>query len=283
MIDLQAKYSQQTDYDKNIGLSSRFYCQNSVDNWRHRRMLDMPRPIYQWNSRARWMTVGDGRYGSDAAYLIENNLEAVATSLTDENLKEAARLGYIREYQAENAEHLSFTDDAFDFVLCKESYHHFPRPPIALYEMLRVARRGVVLIEPIDNPRLLDGIKKTIKRVMRGDREYQFEPSGNFLYRISIREIEKLHMAMGGEVIAFKGFNDFYLPALSGYPTTGANIGFWLTKFGIFIQNSLAKLGLMGWGLGCVIVFKRRPDDTLIEVLKDHRFKVIDLPKNPYA
>lgn len=171
----------------------------------------------------------------------------------------------------------------FDFVLCKESYHHFPRPPIALYEMLRVARRGVVLIEPIDNPRLLDGIKKTIKRVIRGDREYQFEPSGNFLYRISIREIEKLHMAMGGEVIAFKGFNDFYLPALSGYSTTGANIGFWLTKFGIFIQNFLAKLGLMGWGLGCVVVFKRRPDDTLIEVLKDHGFRVIDLPKNPYA
>lgn len=39
-------------------------------------------------------------------------------------------------------------DDAFDYVLCKDSYHHMPRPMIALYQMLRVARRAVVLIEP---------------------------------------------------------------------------------------------------------------------------------------
>ena len=56
----------------------------------------------------------------------------------------------IKNYKIENAENLSFEDKTIDFILCKESYHHFPRPMVALYEMLRVARNGVLLIEPND-------------------------------------------------------------------------------------------------------------------------------------
>ena len=45
---------------------------------------------------------------------------------------------------------LTVGDGACDFVLCKPAYHHSARPPEALYETLRLARMGVVLIEPIE-------------------------------------------------------------------------------------------------------------------------------------
>jgi ubiquinone/menaquinone biosynthesis C-methylase UbiE len=161
-------------------LPSRYTRPNSVDNWRHTRMLALTRPLWQAMPGSEWMTVGDGRYGSDAGYLHSQGVKVIATSLTDDRLRYAHEQGYISAFQGENAEHISLADDAVDFVLCKEAYHHFPRPPIALYEMLRVARQAVVLIEPLDNPRVLDGMKRLAKRVLRGDREMQFEPSGNF-------------------------------------------------------------------------------------------------------
>lgn len=174
-----------------MALPSRYTAPDSVDNWRHTRMLNSTRPLVATYPKATWVTVGDGRYGSDAAYLHSRGAAVTATTLTDERLRIAHERGFIPAYQAENAERMSFPDESVDFVLCKEAYHHFPRPPVALYEMLRVARRAVVLIEPIDNPRLLDAAKRLVKRLIRGDRETQFEPSGNFLYRLSLHEMEK--------------------------------------------------------------------------------------------
>ncbi|WP_158308790.1 methyltransferase domain-containing protein [Desulfocurvibacter africanus] len=76
---------------------------------------------------------------------------------------------FIPEYSVENAEKLSFANGSYDYLLCKEAFHHFPRPMIALYEMLRVARKGIVLIEPNDNG--ADG----------------FEECGNYVYSLSRR------------------------------------------------------------------------------------------------
>lgn len=64
--------------------------------------------------------------------------------------KKGKEIGYIYNYSKENLESLSFNNESFDFVLCKESFHHLPRPYIGLYEMLRVSKIGVVLLEPYD-------------------------------------------------------------------------------------------------------------------------------------
>lgn len=72
------------------------------------------------------------------------------TDISEYLLAEARRRGLITKYALENAERLSFADQSFDYVFCKESFHHFPRPYQALYEMLRVAREAVLLIEPND-------------------------------------------------------------------------------------------------------------------------------------
>ncbi len=57
-------------------------------------------------------------------------------------LGKGSELGFIGEYSAQNAESLSFASNSFDYVFCKDAMHHCPRPVIALYEMLRVARGG---------------------------------------------------------------------------------------------------------------------------------------------
>lgn len=282
-MDVERHYQLQARHNAQVDLPSRFTRPESVDNWRHTRMLDAARALYQAVPAARWMTVGDGRYGCDAAYLRSRGLATLATNITDDRLREAHAMGFIDEYRAENAEHLSLADDAVDFVLCKEAYHHFPRPPVALYEMLRVARRGVVLIEPIDQPRLLDGVKRLTKRVVRGDRQHQFEPSGNFLYRLSIRELEKLLLAMGGHIFAFRGINDFYHPRLADRPAHGFNAGNLLTRLGIGVQDSLVHLRLLGHGLACIVLFTSIPDDSLLRALRDDGFRIVHLPRNPYS
>jgi ubiquinone/menaquinone biosynthesis C-methylase UbiE len=283
VMKLELKYQQQATLDKQFGVPSSYDRIESIDNWRHTRMRDMAAPLFDFYPNSRWMTVGDGRYGSDAAYLLQHQVTAVASSLTDDLLKQASDRGYIKEFRAENAEKLSAPDDSFDFVLCKESYHHFPRPPVALYEMLRVARCGVVLIEPLDSPRLLNWLRNVIKRVLRGTTQHEYEPSGNYLYRVSIRELRKILLAMDGSAIAHKGFNDFFVASLSNYRARGFNFGNVITRLGVKSQNVLAKCQLMGYGLASVVVFKCAPVPGVLEGLRAAGFTVEQLPKNPYG
>ncbi len=141
------KYTQ--DGEKAIHAKTWFE-KDTVDAWRHQRMYQVLDPILITEPQSKWLTVGDGRYGKDAKYITEKGGDALATDISKHLLKEAKDLGYITKYKVENAESLTFHDLTFDYVLCKESYHHFPRPMLALYEMLRVAKSGVLLIEPND-------------------------------------------------------------------------------------------------------------------------------------
>jgi SAM-dependent methyltransferase len=280
---IEHSYRRQASSEDAMELPSRYLRPHSIDNWRHTRMLDLTAAIRRACPGASWLTVGDGRYGSDAAYLHAQGVDVVATSLTDEKLRHAHAQGHIPAYRAENAERLSQGDGSVDFVLCKEAYHHFPRPPVALYEMLRVARVAVVLIEPLDNPRLLDGMKAIAKRLLRGDREQQFEPSGNFLYRLNIRELGKLMTAMGGRTLAFKGINDFYHARLGDCDARALNFGSAITKAGVVLQDLLSAGGLLGYGLGCVVVFKGDAETVQLQALRGAGFSVVELPRNPYA
>src|SRR3989338_3258560 len=170
-------YARHEEFERQTSqLPSCYSHPDSVDAWRHRRMLEFLRPLLEEFPGARWMTIGDGRFGSDAHFLFRNGATALATSISDATLAEAKARGFIREYRIENAEHLSASDAAHDFVLCKESYHHFPRPPVAFYEMLRVSGIAVALIEPFEGGgRLLNGLKTLAKKILRQDDSVLFE------------------------------------------------------------------------------------------------------------
>jgi ubiquinone/menaquinone biosynthesis C-methylase UbiE len=246
-------------------------------------MHDTLLAILKAHPHSTWLTLGDGSYGSDAHYLQKRGADATASSITDATLQGARQRGYISKYLVENAEALTVKDDSFEFVLCKESYHHFPRPPIAFYEMWRVAKRAVVLIEPLEGrPRLLDSFKWLVKRALRGDSTDQFEPAGNFLYRVSTREIEKMATALNGTYVAEKRYNDFYYAKAAADRHGARTVGNFITQLGLLVQNVLCRLGLLNFGLATIVVFKQEIDAGLRTSLRQHGFKLFQVPKNPY-
>jgi SAM-dependent methyltransferase len=55
------------------------------------------------------------------------------------------------EWAFQDAENLTFPDNAFDFCIVNSGLHHCYSPHRALLEMYRVARKGILLFEPYDN------------------------------------------------------------------------------------------------------------------------------------
>lgn len=267
--------------------------EDTVDYWRHQRMYQSLDPILESDISSSWVTVGDGRYGRDANYIIKKGHDCLATDICDDLLKIAKDKNYISTYQKENAEFLSFQDNTFDYAFCKESYHHFPRPTIALYEMLRVARKGVILLEPNDayiNSSLIKIIfrktkalaKSFIRKETYNDVGHQFEPIGNYIFTISKRELEKLSLGVNIRIIAIKGLNDAYIKGVEKEKINEHGILQKKTRALIKIADLLCKIGIMDYGLLSAIIFKEEPSINTINNLNKNGFNVIELPKNPY-
>lgn len=168
-----------SDYVKGVKRTAKpWLLDGTIDSWRHARMYAFTDPITSVFKKASWLTVGDGKYGRDAHYLEQQEANVLATDISDVLLKKAKKEGYVEKYKKENAECLTFKDNSFDFVLCKESYHHFPRPIVALYEMIRVAKKAVILIEPNDVQTRGVSWKRFFSVDSLGTRVNRFEPSG---------------------------------------------------------------------------------------------------------
>lgn len=263
---------------------------DTVDAWRHQRMYQLLDPILIADPEAKWLTVGDGRYGKDAKYIIEKGCNAIASDISDYLLKEAKNIGYISEYKKENAESLSFQDSEFDYVFCKESYHHFPSPMLALYEMLRVANKGVLLIEPNDayiNNKILGIIFRNLKNIIklllcRKTNRHLFEESGNYVFSISRREIEKVALGLNYKIVAFKGINDAYFAGVEYEKLSEKGPLQKKIKVLINFANILCKLGFMDYGILAAIIFKNNPSKKLIQQLTKEGYEIIHLPDNPY-
>jgi ubiquinone/menaquinone biosynthesis C-methylase UbiE len=262
----------------------------TIDAWRHQRMLSSIKPLLGSKTDS-WLTVGDGRYGTDAHYLYDKGfMNIIATDISDSLLIEGKDIGFIPHFQKENAEKLTFSDNNFDYVLCKEAYHHFPRPMIALYEMLRVCKKGVVLIEPNDQNIIylnrqifFNTIRNIIKKLFcKNNESYDFEEVGNYIYSISIREMEKVAIGINLSMIAYKGINDHYVKGVEYEEANDNSLLFKKIKRYILIKDILSNFGLINWRLLVIIIFKEKPTDSLISQLKLEGYKILDLPKNPY-
>jgi len=264
---------------------------DTVDAWRHQRKYQVLDPILTMDPKAKWLTVGDGRYGKDAKYILENGCDALASDISDYLLKEAIDIGYISKYKKENAESLSFQDSEFDYVFCKEAYHHFPRPMLALYEMLRVATKGVILIEPNDgyiNNKISEiffrNLKNSIKSLLQGKKSnrHSFEEIGNYIFNISRREIEKVALGLNYKIVAFKGINDAYFAGVEYEKLTEK--GPLQKKLRLFfsIADFFCRLGVMDYGNLAAIIFKKEPSKELLRQLAKEGYEIIHLPDNPY-
>lgn len=261
----------------------------TVNSWRFERMHQLADPILSACQGAHWLTVGDGRFGLDAQYLIAHGAQALPTDLAVTLLADAKAQGRIADYRKENAESLSFADASFDFVLCKESYHHFPRPMKALYEMLRVSRRGVLLIEPSDHEfpdtvvtTLSRLLKNIVKRVLgRTANGHRFEELGNYVYGVSRREMEKVALGAGLPMVAFLGINDYYLPGVEFAPADEGNDLFRKIRSRIAQYDRRCRIGIGQYGLLGVVILKDPVDSSLVESLTAFGYDVVTLPRSP--
>jgi ubiquinone/menaquinone biosynthesis C-methylase UbiE len=262
----------------------------TINAWRFERMYTCAHPLLEGYPEAEWLTVGDGRYGMDAMYLKAHGARVLASDISDTLLAESKSQGLIDDFRTENAEALSFPDASFDFVFCKESYHHFPRPMRALHEMLRVARRAVLLIEPNDQA-CPEGVVTTISRMAknlikrmlsRPTHYHDFEDAGNYVYSISRREMQKVALGLGLRTVAFKGVNDYYMPGVEFEPADPASALFRKVSGKISRYDLLCRLGINQPGLLAAILFKDQPTAGLKSALRQHDYHVVDLPENPY-
>ncbi|MBJ6727762.1 class I SAM-dependent methyltransferase [Geomesophilobacter sediminis] len=182
--------------------------------WRHRRLWEPVFDCLSHTKNDRWLTVGD-TFGSDAFQMMREGFRNVLpTSIGGTFLEDSKKRGLIAEYRVENAEALSFADGSFDWAVCREAFHHFPRPMVALYEMLRVARKGVVLIEPQDP--MIDVPQYT------GEPILGYEKAGNYIYTISRRELEKVVLGLDLPVLATRGLFDVYYEGVEELPASDA-------------------------------------------------------------
>jgi hypothetical protein len=242
--------------------------------------------------KCNWLTIGDYN-GIEANFLKDNGQNATASDISDSFLTEIHKQGFISEYKIVNVENIPFDDNSYDYVFCREAYHHFPRAYLGLYEMIRVSSKAAILIEPIDIltkmpvllfvKNILDRFSPTfINKIWKN--RFSFETVGNYVFKISEREVEKVAMGIGMPCIAFKGINVFN--SHKNYPEAKEvplNKKLWnKVIFKLKILDLLCWLTLIPHNSLYTILFKSSPDEQQIRNLKDKGFKIIFLPKNPY-
>ncbi len=294
--DNQDKEWQECTIDKGkIKHSKSWLKKTTLDYWRHERMLAKLNPFIKKGEK--WLTLGDGRYGTEANYLISKGVDALATDYSDNLLKIGLEIGFINKYQKENAESLTFKDNEFDYVLIKEAFHHFPRPWIALYEAFRVCKKGVILIEPNDQVSHKSNIftkliKKTydICKVIKGlnynKYSYSFEEVGNFIYTTNSRELEKFLLGMHYRHIGLFELNDHYIKGVEYVDFSNKRFlnksKILIFKIIIYLKDILSKLNLINHSININILFKKEPNNKVVEDMKSNKWNYKILPLNPF-
>jgi SAM-dependent methyltransferase len=267
----------------------RFKLQNGegiLNFWRLERVVTPLFSFFRKHASASWLTIGDGMYGQDANRIMRQGVVRVhASDMSADLLSIGSGRGYIGEYSAQNAEALAFADNSFDFVFCKDSYHHFPRPTLAVYEMLRVCRRAVILLEPSD-PALSPNLRSWGMALL-GKSFHDFETVGNYVFSISRRELEKLLLGLGLRHCAFKAHDDPYSPEVDVLPAQGGSLSQSLSrlryKTKCFLRGVLWRLRIIPSNCLIAVLFKTAPTAEDIAVLRQAGFKTKQLPLNPYA
>ena len=102
---------------------------------------------YNWKV----LTVCGGVGGEGIFFLRAGFSDVTVSDFSSNSLEIAKRLDSKLETIQLNSEAIDLPDNAYDLVVVQDGLHHLPRPSLGLTEMLRVARKGVVVIEPYNS------------------------------------------------------------------------------------------------------------------------------------
>lgn len=102
-------------------------------------------PPEQWGK----VLVVCGGVGGEGTFLRKQGFRDVTVSEFDPSLLQImGQRDRALRGAACDAQHLPFAGGSFDLVLVQDGIHHLKNPALGITEMLRVARRAVVVIEP---------------------------------------------------------------------------------------------------------------------------------------
>ena len=164
----------------------------------------------------------------------------------------------------------------------------------------RVSKIGVVLIEPNDynisssvSPRLLpsfsqlwQSIKNEIKIAMGKKPYYHFgnyEESGNYVFSISEREIEKVALGIDLPTVIFRGQDDHYIEGVEEEKIAQQGPLYQKVKKNIDSSESKSRKGFKNFGLLVAGVFKDELSGDCQQSLLHAGFTVKNLPRNPFV
>jgi len=100
--------------------------------------------IYKWK-----IHVVCGGVGGEGIFFIKKGFQDVTVSDISENsLKICRQLEPKIKTVMLNGEDTGLTDNAYDVVVVQDGLHHLPRPSTGFTEMLRTAKKGIIVIEP---------------------------------------------------------------------------------------------------------------------------------------
>ena len=93
-----------------------------------------------------------GGVGGEGIFFKKNGFKSVTVSdISDNSLKMCNLFDPEIATIMLNGENLDLPDNSFDLVVVQDGLHHLPRPATGFTEMLRVARKGIVVVEPYDS------------------------------------------------------------------------------------------------------------------------------------
>ncbi|MDP1801074.1 MAG: methyltransferase domain-containing protein [Bacteroidota bacterium] len=281
-----------TEVEKELGVYKNWFDNPTTDLWRHKRMLSVLDPFLHDQKGASWLTIGDGRFGTSAIYINRNGGKALATDIDTKLLDVAKQNNMITDFAYANAEKLPFTDEQFDFSYCKQAYHHFPRPILAVYEMLRVSKHAVIFTEPRDFipipiiRKILQKIKHGLKNILNKKIDHHdtgnYETIGNYVYTISIREFEKIALGLGLPCIAYKDFHDIYLKGVENELFSKDAKLYKKIDRSIVSNQIETSFGLTNPNTIQAIIFKTIPAANIISSLKKDGYTFVSFSPNPY-
>ena len=112
---------------------------------------------------------------------------------------------------------------------------------------------------------------------------YSFEEVGNYVFKLSERECEKMAMGLHLPAVAFKGIqNNYYKKNIADEPAQASSKAFRSLRQKMNLHNLLARLGLMPYQVLGAIIFKEMPQSQTLTKLQEEKYRTYIFPKNPY-
>lgn len=103
--------------------------------------------LYNWKV----LTVCGGVGGEGIFFLRSGFSNVTVSDFSSNSLAMAKKLDSKLETIQLNTEAIDLPDNAYDLVVVQDGLHHLPRPSLGLTEMLRVSKKGIVVIEPYNS------------------------------------------------------------------------------------------------------------------------------------